>query len=158
MTDKLNINVERALPEDAGTIAQFNQAMALETEDKPLDREMIFPGVQALLADDSMGFYLVARETTPADETIVGCLAITYEWSDWRNGLFWWIQSVYVPEEHRGKGVFSTMYEHVRTLAKKDPRNCGIRLYVEKDNSRAQRTYAKLGMIETEYRLMEEEF
>lgn len=158
MTDNLNISVERALPDDAGTIAQFNQAMALETEDKPLDWEKILPGVEALLANDTMGFYLVARAATSSGSNIVGCLAITYEWSDWRNGLFWWIQSVYVPEEHRGKGVFSAMYKHVRTLAKKDPRNCGIRLYVEKDNRRAQRTYEKLGMVETEYRLMEEEF
>jgi len=155
MPDTINLRVEQALPGDAETIARFNQAMALETEDKPLDWEKIYPGVQALLADERVGFYLVARTD---DENIVGCLAITYEWSDWRNGLFWWIQSVFVPGEHRGKGVFSAMYEHVRTHAKTDPRNCGIRLYVEKDNARAQRTYEKLGMIETEYRLMEEEF
>ncbi len=148
------IDVARASASDAENIACFNQAMALETEDKKLDWDSIMPGVQALIDDDRLGFYLVAR----LKGTLVGCLAITYEWSDWRNGLFWWIQSVYVHEEHRGNGVFTAMYEHVKTLASGDPRNCGIRLYVEKDNARAQRTYEKLGMIETEYRLMEEEF
>lgn len=150
----MTLTIERASASDAEIIARFNQAMALETEDKQLPWNRILPGVQALLANDGMGFYLVAR----ADGQVVGCLAITYEWSDWRNGLFWWIQSVYVDETYRGKGVFSSMYEHVKGLATSDPGNCGIRLYVEKDNHRAQRTYEKLNMIETEYRIMEEEF
>lgn len=151
---KQSIIIERAHSEDAEIIARFNQAMALETEDKALDWDKIYPGVQALLKDESKGFYLVAQ----IDQKVVGCLAITYEWSDWRNGLFWWIQSVFVDEQARGQGVFSAMYSHVKSLASADSSNCGIRLYVEKDNSRAQRTYEKLGMIETEYRLMEEEF
>ena len=151
---KQSIQIERASSEDAEVIARFNQAMALETEDKLLDWDKIYPGVQALLSDESKGFYLVAR----MDQAVVGCLAITYEWSDWRNGLFWWIQSVFVDEQARGQGVFSAMYGHVKSLASEDSGNCGIRLYVEKDNTRAQRTYEKLGMIETEYRLMEEEF
>ncbi|MDA0979409.1 MAG: GNAT family N-acetyltransferase, partial [Proteobacteria bacterium] len=88
----------------------------------------------------------------------VGCLGVTYEWSDWRNGLFWWVQSVYVEPSVRGQGIFSAMYEQVKQLASEDARVCGIRLYVEKDNQRATRTYEKLGMTETEYRIMEEEF
>lgn len=154
LMSKQSIQIERASSEDAEIIARFNQAMALETEDKPLDWDNIYPGVQALLNDESKGFYLVAR----MDQTVVGCLAITYEWSDWRNGLFWWIQSVFVDEHARGKGVFSAMYGYIKSLASADSGNCGIRLYVEKDNTRAQRTYEKLGMIETEYRLLEEEF
>ena len=89
---------------------------------------------------------------------VVGCLAITYECSDWRNSLFWWIQSVFVAPSHRAKGVFTAMYSHVKGLASSKPGVCGIRLYVEKDNTTAQRTYKKLGMIETHYRIMEEEF
>lgn len=150
----MTLTIEQADLSDAEAIARFNQAMALETENKSLAWDKILPGVQTLLSDDQLGFYLVAR----SGNTVIGCLAITYEWSDWRNGLFWWIQSVYVDERHRGQGVFSAMYEHVRTLATADVRNCGIRLYVEKDNHRAQRTYVKLDMIETEYRIMEEEF
>ena len=102
---KQSIQIERASSEDAEVIARFNQAMALETEDKPLDWDKIYPGVQALLSDESKGFYLVAR----MDQAVVGCLAITYEWSDWRNGLFWWIQSVFVDEQARGQGVFSAL-------------------------------------------------
>ena len=89
---------------------------------------------------------------------VVGCLAITYEWSDWRNGLFWWIQSVFVAPSQRTKGVFTGLYSHVKVLASSKPDVCGVRLYVEKENTTAQQTYKKLGMIETHYRIMEEEF
>jgi len=144
--------ITRAEPDDAETIARFNQAMALETEDKELPWQTILTGVQAMLDNDDLGFYLVARE----DNEVLSCLGITFEWSDWRNGLFWWIQSVYVAPAHRNRGVFSAMYGHVRQEALSDTRSCGIRLYVERDNETAYRTYTRLGMIETDYRLMEE--
>lgn len=129
--------------------------MALETENKSLDWGDILPGVKAMLDNPSLGFYLVARDEA---DGVVGCLAITYEWSDWRNGLFWWIQSVYVDESHRGKGVFTAMYNEVKSRAQQAPNVCGIRLYVEVENETAQRTYFRLGMTETHYRLLEEEF
>ena len=150
----MGFSVTRASPAHRDIIALFNQRMAEETEDKVLPTETINKGVAALLDDERKGFYLVAIE----DDAVIGCLAITYEWSDWRNGLFWWIQSVYVAAEHRGKGVFSAMYAEVKRLASSDATACGIRLYVERDNSTAQATYQKLGMIETDYRIMEEEF
>jgi GNAT superfamily N-acetyltransferase len=146
--------VRIAVLEDAKTIAEFNQQMAIETEDKQLDSETILAGVQSMINDKSLGFYLVAC----IDSKVVGCLGITTEWSDWRNGLFWWIQSVYVSTEYRSHGAFSSLYHYVSDLAKKQGNVCGIRLYAEKDNDRALRTYFKLGMVETEYRILEEEF
>lgn len=151
MTD---ITVRDATPEDAEIIAAYNQAMAAETEDKDLPTDIILPGVQRVFEDEGPGFYLVAC----IDDNVAACLMITTEWSDWRNGLFWWIQSVYVAPEYRTRGVFTALYEYVRTRAKACPDVCGIRLYVEKENERAYRTYLRLGMIETDYRLLEEEF
>ncbi len=144
----------QARESDAATIAQFNERMALETEDKVLAPDTIRQGVTTVISSPDLGFYMVAE----IDGQVVACLGITYEWSDWRNGLFWWIQSVFVHEDFRARGVFSGMYSEVKTLARRDRRVCGIRLYVEKDNDTAYRTYVRLGMTETEYRLMEEEF
>jgi GNAT superfamily N-acetyltransferase len=152
------ISVDRATPSHAEIIARFNQLMAEETEGKSLSWDVILPGVAAVFDDERLGFYLVARVDEGADGEVAGCLAITYEWSDWRNGLFWWIQSVYVDKAHRGKGVFTAMYEQVKMLARQTDNVCGIRLYVEVENETAQRTYFRLGMQETHYRLLEEEF
>lgn len=154
-----SIEVGPARPEDREVIADFNQAMARETENKVLDRPTLLAGVQAVFDNADLGFYLVARDTrSDSDGSVIGCLLITTEWSDWRNGLFWWIQSVYVDPAYRGKGVFSALYAHVRQTARSRPDVCGLRLYVEKENERAHRTYLRLGMIETDYRLLEEEF
>ena len=151
----MQIEITDASFAEAGIIAEFNQQMAQETENKTLDTATINAGVERMITDSSLGRYLVAREETGR---IVGCLGITYEWSDWRNGLFWWIQSVYVLPEARENGVFTAMYQQVRDLCQATDNACGIRLYVERDNDRAYRTYVRLGMVETEYRLMEEEF
>ena len=145
--------VRKATAGDIQTIAQFNQAMSLETESKSLPSELIIPGVTYLVEHPDAGFYLVAE----TNGQLSGCLGITYEWSDWRNALFWWIQSVYVATDFRRHGVFTSMYEHVTALAKQD-NACGLRLYVEKENTQAQATYKKLDMFETHYRLMEIEF
>ena len=146
------VTVIQAAPKHGEAIAQFNRAMAMETESKDLKHDIILPGVMAMLQDNSLGFYLVALKAA----SVIGCLGITYEWSDWRNGMFWWIQSVFVAPEHRAQGVFTSMYSMVKTLAKSDSRSCGIRLYVEKKNSNAFNTYIGLGMHETPYLLMEE--
>lgn len=151
----MKFSVVAATPDDAPVIATFNQLMALETEDKQLDNARILAGVRTMVSDTSLGQYLVARD---AADAVVGCLGITYEWSDWRNGLFWWIQSVYVAEEARNHGVFTAMYQAVLDLCNEDKRCCGVRLYVERDNATAMRTYLRLGMEETEYRLMEVSF
>ncbi len=137
---------------DAAHIAKFNQAMALETERKYLDDETIQAGVKSLFERPGYGFYLVAEE---AGE-VVGCLLVTYEWSDWRNGVFWWIQSVYVVPEFRGKGLYRALYAEVKRLASERGGVCGFRLYVERENTRAQQIYEHLGMHEAPYLLYEE--
>ena len=144
--------VRRALPSDADAIAAFNSAMALETEGRALIPERIGAGVRRLLADPSLGFYAVAEH----QGAVVGCLMITNEWSDWRDGLFWWIQSVYVVAHWRRRGVYRRLYDFVRELAAREPGICGFRLYVEKENVVAQQTYRALGMTPTEYLMFEE--
>jgi ribosomal protein S18 acetylase RimI-like enzyme len=148
----LELAFRRGELRDADTIAAFNAAMALETEGKELIPEVIGAGVRRLIGMPTLGFYVVAEN---AGE-VVACLMITNEWSDWRNGLFWWIQSVYVEKEFRRQGVYRRMYEHVRALAQGDASVCGFRLYVEKENESAQATYASLGMKHTDYLIYEE--
>ena len=144
--------IRSATPADAETIASFNEAMAVETEGKTLDPATVRAGVRGLFARPEFGFYVVAED----GGRIVGQLMITYEWSDWRDGVFWWIQSVYVRPEVRGKGVYRALHEHVRAMAKAAGGVCGFRLYVEKENAAAQETYRRLGMHETPYVLFEE--
>ena len=144
--------IRKAGPADAAAISRFNQAMALETEGKALIAERVDAGVLGLLQRPSLGFYVVASE----QERIVGCLLVTHEWSDWRNGLFWWIQSVFIEAGWRRRGVYRRLYQHVKDLAATDPAVCGFRLYVEKDNAVAQQTYAALGMAPTDYLIYEQ--
>lgn len=146
-----SIAVGRAATEDVAAIAQFNIAMAAETEDLALDPQTVHAGVAAVVSDNRRGFYLVAR----SDGKAVGSLMITYEWSDWRNGNLWWIQSVYVVPSARKQGIFRLLYDNVISLAKQDGDTAGVRLYVEKDNRGAQEVYRKLGMSETAYRVFE---
>ena len=145
------ISVRRAKATDSETIAAFNVAMALETENLVIEPDTLLNGVTAMQANIDLGFYLVACNR----DQVIGCLGVTYEWSDWRNGLFWWIQSVYVPKEHRRQGVYSKMYNNLLELAQLDSECCGIRLYVEKENKEAQKTYKKLGMKNAGYEIME---
>lgn len=148
----LELSFRRGETRDAGAIADFNAAMAFETEGKELIPEVIGAGVARLIETPSLGFYVVAEHRGD----VVACLMITNEWSDWRNGLFWWIQSVYVKKEFRRQGVYRRMYEHVRALAQGDASVCGFRLYVEKENETAHATYSSLGMKETGYLIYEE--
>ncbi|MDX1516392.1 MAG: GNAT family N-acetyltransferase [Woeseiaceae bacterium] len=140
--------------DDCDTIAEFNSRLREETEGGPLDPDVIGPGVRALLTDDGMGRYWVAE----IDDRVVGQIMVTYEWSDWRNGMLWWIQSVYVHAEYRRRGVFSALYRHVEALAEATPGVAGLRLYVEENNARAQHTYVRLGMSMTRYQVMERLF
>lgn len=148
------IQIRQATPEDAPLIAQYNAFMALETENRVLDQETLRKGVESVLANPGGGLYYLAE----LDGRVAGQLMITYEWSDWRNGTFWWIQSVYVREEYRKKGVFKALYRFVESQARAKPEVCGLRLYVEYDNTRAKRIYEKLGMKKTPYELYELDF
>jgi len=149
--DKL-ITVREAIISDSDKISQFNINMAWETEEKKLDKEIISAGVISLFQKPEYGFYMVAE----ADGEVVASLMITKEWSDWRNGLFWWIQSVYVLPGYRRQGIYRRMYEAIMEMGNNEPGVCGYRLYVEKENSIAQKTYRSLGMEETHYKMFEE--
>ena len=139
---------------DAATIVEFNAAMALESEDVVLDMDVLTAGVQAALADSGRAFYLLADvEGNPA-----GQLMVTYEWSDWRNGWIWWVQSVYVKPEFRRQGVYRGLYRRLEGMAAKQGDVRGIRLYVMRENTGAKRTYESLGMHHSEYDLYETDF
>ena len=140
--------------EDSEAIQAFNIAMALETEGKSLCPETISGGVRALIEDPSKGFYLVAERKG----AIVGSLLVTKEWSDWRNGSFWWIQSVYVSPEYRRQGVYKALHFYAAEDARQKGNVCGLRLYVDKDNTIAQGVYAGLRMRPTHYDMYEIDF
>ena len=139
---------------DVEVIARFNSVMALETEGVTLDHDRLLRGLRNVLEDTTKGFYTVAE----SDDRVIGQMLITYEWSDWRNGNFWWIQSVYVDRDFRRQGVFRALYSFVAERAKQAPNVCGLRLYVEDENDNAQRTYERLGMKRTSYRMYEVDF
>lgn len=145
------ITIRPARPEDLDALVDFNAAMALETEQLTLDPERLRAGVALLLADAAKGQYRVAKR----DGTVVGALMLTREWSDWRCGDWWWIQSVYVRPEARRCGVFRALYDSVEREARARADVCGLRLYVERDNAHAQATYNALGMAEAHYRMFE---
>jgi GNAT superfamily N-acetyltransferase len=149
-----NIVVRPATTGDLSILADYNQALAGETENRQLDRELLVPGIAALLADPSKGYYFVAE----SNGAVVGQIMITFEWSDWRNGVFWWIQSVYVAPKSRRAGVFRSLYSHVETLAKRRADVCGLRLYMEHANHAARSTYLSLGMAAAGYEVLEVDF
>ena len=148
------IIIRASTPADAPTITDFNARLADETEHLRLDRAQLRAGVDAVLGDTTKGVYWVAE----AGGEIVGQLMITFEWSDWRNGVCWWIQSVYVRQDWRSRGVFKALYQHVHQLAKSRSDVCGLRLYVERDNQRARQTYERLGLRPTSYAVYEVDF
>ncbi len=148
-----NVQVRLAGPEHVNILVDFNLAMALETEKLELDAGVVRSGVDAVLTRKDMGFYVVAEYTGRT----VGGLLITYEWSDWRNAFFWWIQSVYVVPTYRKLGVYRSMHRYV-TLEARRGGACGLRLYVDKENEVAQQVYASMRMREARYNMFEIEF
>src|SRR5262249_17483274 len=147
----MDVKVRRATPMDAGVVANFNCRLAMESEGKTLDPNPLAAGVAAGLADPKKALYFVAE----ADGVIVGQTMVTFEWSDWRNGWSWWMQSVYVVAEARRQGVFSALYRHVVETARCDGEVIGLRLYVEDNNQPAQQTYYNLGMRRAGYFVLE---
>lgn len=145
------IKIRPAMADDWQVIVRANLRLAEETEGKQLNEKNLVQGVRAVLADPQKGRYFVATHR----EQVVGQVMHTWEWSDWRNGEIWWLQSVYVPPEFRGRGVFRALYDHLFQLAESDETVVGIRLYVENENARAQQTYHKLGMQQPGYHVME---
>jgi GNAT superfamily N-acetyltransferase len=147
----LPIAIRDATLADLETIVEFNHRLALESENKTLPREILTAGVAAGLADAAKARYFIAV----VNDVLAGQLMLTREWSDWRNGDIWWIQSVYVLPEARRGGVFRALFTHVEQLAKCSPGVVGLRLYVEEHNDVAQRVYASLGMKPAGYHVLE---
>ena len=145
------IIVREAIAKDIPVLIQFQKNMAWETEKVTLDDATVQLGIQNLFADPAKGKYYVAEE----HGTIIGCLMTTFEWSDWRNGNVLWIQSVYIDQSSRGKGVYKKLYEHIQQLVNQDAGLRGIRLYVDKTNKSAQHVYQKLGMNGEHYQVFE---
>lgn len=145
------MKIRLAGSEDVDALVEFNQAMAFETEGKRLDADTLRRGVAAVFDDADKGFYVVAED----GGRIVAGLMVTFEWSDWRNAWFWWIQSVYTRPEARGQGIYRQLYEYVKEKAGAE-NICGFRLYVEKENEQAQKVYETLGMERSHYLMYEE--
>ena len=152
MSRAAGIAIRAARPGDAEVIAEFNLRLARESEGRDLDPDTIARGVRMLLADPARGQYWIAEDrgakSTPAP---AGQCLVTTEWSDWTNGRYWWFQSVYVPPEYRGRGVFRALWEHVEAAARREGDVASLRLYVERDNASARAVYEKLGMEESGY-------
>jgi GNAT superfamily N-acetyltransferase len=145
------MNYRSATPDDAAIITAFQIAMALETEELALDGEICRRGVDAVFARPELGRYFIAEDKGK----VAGCLMTTYEWSDWRNGMVWWIQSVYVDHDFRRRGVYAGLYQHLKSLAEQEEGVRGIRLYVDRRNVIAQQVYTRLGMDGQHYQLFE---
>ena len=148
MTD---VFIREARRDDAATIIEFQLAMALETEELALDREVLTRGVAAVFDNEALGRYFVVED----GGRVIASLLITNEWSDWRNGMVWWIQSVYTIPEYRRRGIYAALYAHIRAKVEGDPRIRGIRLYVDNRNESARQVYARLGMEGEHYRVFE---
>jgi ribosomal protein S18 acetylase RimI-like enzyme len=139
---------------DLEVLVRFSAAMALETEGRVLDQERLRKGTRAVLESNDRGFYLVIERGS----VVQGQLLITYEWSDWRNGVFWWIQSVYVEPAARRQGLYRTLHDYVLQEARRRGNVCGVRLYVEQENRGAQAAYARMDMNRTGYCIYERDF
>lgn len=147
------MNIRRATLDDVSVIAEYNYNLAFETENKELNMEILKKGVKNLIKDENKGVYYICE----IDGKIIGQIMYTFEWSDWRNGIFLWVQSVYVNKDYRGKGIFKALYNHIKSICDNDEDICGIRLYVERENCVAQKTYSNLGMKECNYYMYEYE-
>ncbi len=151
---KLDLNIVRATQADLDVLVEYNMALASETEDKTLERNVLREGIRMLFESEERGFYLVAR--IQGEENVIGQLLITYEWSDWRNHWIWWIQSVYIHKDYRGKGVYRKLHESVRTMARKSGEVIGLRLCVDRGNDAARAVYRKMAMTPSRYDLLED--
>ncbi len=148
------LEIRRARPSDCIVVAEFNRRLALETERKRLDAAVLEAGVAAALSDPGRLCYWLAEVAQPAE--LLGQAAISREWSDWRNGWIWWLQSVYVVESQRGRGVFRALFQQIRAEARNERDVIGLRLYVEDSNHPAHRTYRALGLEPGGYSLYQE--
>ncbi|HET9963464.1 MAG TPA: GNAT family N-acetyltransferase [Nitrospiraceae bacterium] len=152
------LTVRPATLDDLEVLTDFSAAMAFETEQRSLDRIRLRGGTLAVLERSERGQFYVADVQEAHGSLAVGQCLITYEWSDWRNAQFWWIQSVYVRPDWRRRGVYRRMHERIHELARSRPDVCGLRLYVERDNRVAQSAYQSLKMVQAPYEIWEVDF
>jgi GNAT superfamily N-acetyltransferase len=152
------LHVRQARREDVETLVRFNVALAWETEGRRLDEARLRRGVLAVFDTPMRGFYMVAELLHQSPGLVIGQLLVTFEWSDWRNATFWWIQSVYVDPAWRRQGVYGKMHEVILEQARRRDDVCGLRLYVEQANTIAQRVYEKVGLTLAPYRMYEVDF
>ena len=145
------VEIREARLGDAPVIVDFQIRMARSTEDLELDFDTVTRGVAAVFADPAKGTYWVAE----SEDRVIGSLLTTFEWSDWRNGTVLWIQSVYVLPEWRRRGVYKSLYEHLKRQVEKSPGLRGLRLYVDQRNTAAQQVYERLGMTKEHYQMYE---
>ena len=150
--------IRQATDADLESLVAFSTAMAMETEGRKLDQARLREGTRSLLGSPANGFFMVAETPVTDPPQLVGQLMITFEWSDWRNGVFWWIQSVYVDPAWRRRGVFRRMHDAIVSQAKVDPKVCGIRLYVEQENRTAKTAYRRVGLAQSAYKIYEKDF
>lgn len=141
------MQVRKATTNDINAIVDFQLKMAAETEGIELNSDIVLKGVTAVIEDERKGQYYV----TEINEKVVASLLTTFEWSDWRNGTILWIQSVYVLENFRRRGVYRNMYSYIKNMVLYNPKLNGIRLYADKSNTAAHKTYQKLGMNHDHY-------
>jgi GNAT superfamily N-acetyltransferase len=151
------ILIRSARTSDRPSLVRFNQALARETEAHELSGDVLDRGIRRLMDQPAYGFYVVATPKEQPDE-VIGCTMITYEWSDWRDGVIWWIQSVYVERNWRGQGVFRSLLTHLEDRARREPDVRGLRLYVEDANHHAHRTYDRLGLESASYSVRQKLF
>ena len=150
------VRIRQATANDLSVLMEYNVALASETEEKLLELDRLQRGVEAVLENPEHGFYLIAENA--ASGKVVGQMLVTYEWSDWRNGVFWWLQSVYVQKSWRRHGVFRRLYKHVMRKARSSQKVVGVRLYVEKENHLARQVYQDLGLLPAGYHVYELDF
>lgn len=153
-----HIDVRLASLADLDVVVRFSAAMAMETEGRRLDNGRLRRGILAVLESTQHGFYMVSERHDHDSHHVVGQLLITYEWSDWRNAVFWWIQSVYIDPAWRRQGIYRQMHRYVVGMARARQEVCGVRLYVEEHNKRAQQVYRQVGLQPAGYLVFEEDF
>jgi len=158
MTIPAHIVVRQAGYGDVDALVEFSAAMAQETEGRCLDRDRLRNGTLAVFDAPERGFFLVAEVVDRDRSRLAGQLMVTFEWSDWRNGVFWWVQSVYVDQAWRRQGIYRALHAAVVAKATTDPHVCGIRLYVERNNHEAQTVYQRVGLAPSGYVVYERDF
>jgi len=149
--DSMHIEIREAQLSDLDQIVRFQIEMAWETEQYRLDPPTVLKGVETALSDHQLGTYYVAV----VGNKVAGSLLTTYEWSDWRNGMVLWIQSVYIDSPYRKRGIYASLYSYIQTIVKSDETLKGIRLYVDESNTTAREVYSRLGMNGEHYRVFE---